>query len=97
MIVLYNDITGDITLKVVEGTGDAEPGPGHSRIILSDCVGYETNVNQIPSFALRLCQENRKNEYPTVSEQLDYIYHNGIDAWKTNIIEPIKQKYPKPS
>jgi hypothetical protein len=60
MIVLYNDITGDITLKVVEGTGDAEPGPGHSRIILNDCVGNETNVNQIPSFALRLCQENRK-------------------------------------
>lgn len=97
MIVLYNDITGDITLKVVEGTGDAEPGPGHSRIILSDCVGHETNVNQIPGFALRFCQENRKKEYPTISEQLDYIYHNGIDAWKTNIIDPIKQKYPKPS
>ena len=97
MIVLYNDITGDITIKIVEGTGDAEPGPGHSRIILSDCIGDETNVNQIPSFALRLCQENRKKEYPSISEQLDYIYHNGIDAWKTNIIDPIKQKYPKSS
>jgi len=97
MIILYNDITGEITLKIVEGTGDAEPGTGHSRIILNDCIGNETNVSQIPSFALRLCQENRKKEYPPISEQLDYIYHNGIDAWKTNIIEPIKQKYPKAS
>ena len=87
MIILYNDITGEITHKMIEGSGDAEPGTGHSKIILNDATGTETNVNQIPSFALRLCQENRKKEYPTVSEQLDYIYHNGIDAWKTNIIE----------
>jgi len=41
-------------------------------------------------------RENRRSEYPSLEEQLDYIYHNGIDAWKTNIIDPIKEKYPKP-
>lgn len=35
-------------------------------------------------------------EYPSVVEQLDYIYHNGVDAWKSDIIDPIKAKYPKP-
>lgn len=39
----------------------------------------------------------RKLEYPSTEEQLDYIYHNGVDAWKSNIIDPIKTKYPKPS
>lgn len=38
----------------------------------------------------------RKLEYPSTEEQLDYIYHNGVDAWKSNIIDPIKTKYPKP-
>ena len=39
---------------------------------------------------------SRAAEYPSLAEQLDYIYHNGVDAWKTDMIDPIKQKYPKP-
>ena len=38
----------------------------------------------------------RKNEYPAIDIQLDYIYHNGIDKWKTDIVDPVKKKYPKP-
>jgi hypothetical protein len=37
----------------------------------------------------------RQQEYPSIVDQLDYIYHNGIDAWKTNMIDPVKTKYPK--
>lgn len=37
----------------------------------------------------------REAEYPPVAEQLDYIYHHGIDAWKHDIIDPIKEKHPK--
>lgn len=40
-------------------------------------------------------QRNRAKEYPSIADQLDYIYHNGIDAWKTNMIDPVKTKYPK--
>ena len=39
--------------------------------------------------------KNRKAEYGTWNEQLDYIYHNGITKWKTDYIKPIKDKYPK--
>ncbi len=38
----------------------------------------------------------RRKEYPHMGVQLDYIYHNGIDKWKTDIVDPIKKKYPKP-
>ena len=41
-------------------------------------------------------QRLRAAEYPKWGEQLDYIYHNGIDKWKTDIVDPVKQKYPKP-
>jgi len=37
----------------------------------------------------------RANEYPSVVDQLDEIYHNGIDAWKVTI-KSVKDKYPKP-
>ena len=37
----------------------------------------------------------RATEYPAIADQLDYIYHNGIDAWKTDMIDPVKTKYPK--
>jgi hypothetical protein len=38
---------------------------------------------------------NRDAEYPAIKDQLDYIYHNGVDKWKTDMIDPVKDKYPK--
>ena len=38
--------------------------------------------------------EARVAEYPPIKDQLDKIYHSGIDAWKADIKE-IKDKYPK--
>ena len=40
-------------------------------------------------------KRKRAKEYPDWGTQLDYIYHNGIDKWKTDIVDPIKNKYPK--
>ena len=42
-------------------------------------------------------QRDRAAEYPDWGTQLDYIYHNGIEKWKTDIVDPVKNKYPKPS
>ena len=36
----------------------------------------------------------RDEEYPSIKDQLDDIYHNGIDAWKATI-KVTKDKYPK--
>ena len=33
-------------------------------------------------------------EYPNIQDQLDDIYHNGIDGWKATI-KAVKDKYPK--
>jgi len=37
---------------------------------------------------------DRAEEYPSIVDQLDDIYHNGIDAWKATI-KTTKDKYPK--
>ena len=39
-------------------------------------------------------QGQRKAEYPSIEDQLDDIYHNGVAGWKTTI-KAIKDKYPK--
>ena len=36
----------------------------------------------------------RQDEYPSIGDQLDDIYHNGLTKWKANI-KVIKDKYPK--
>ena len=39
-------------------------------------------------------KSKRRAEYPSIADQLDDIYNNGIDAWKTTI-KTTKDKYPK--
>ena len=39
-------------------------------------------------------KEKRRAEYPSIEDQLDDIYHNGIDKWKETI-KAVKDKYPK--
>jgi len=36
----------------------------------------------------------RQSEYPPITEQLDIIFHQGLEAWKSEI-QAIKDKYPK--
>ena len=39
-------------------------------------------------------QRKREKEYPSIADQLDDLYHNGIDGWKATI-KVTKDKYPK--
>ena len=39
-------------------------------------------------------KSKRRAEYPSVADQLDDIYHNGIDGWKTTI-KAVKDKHSK--
>jgi len=55
-----------------------------------DCANSKFNEQQFGYI------EARQEEYPSYGEQLDYIFHNGLEAWKTDIIQPIKDNHPKP-
>ena len=39
---------------------------------------------------------NRQAEYPPWNEQLDKIFHDGVAKWKSEMVQPVKDKYPKP-
>ena len=68
---------------------------GISQPTTEQIASYETAANT--EEALQVVLNNRRAEYPDWGTQLDYIYHNGIDKWKTDIVNPVKTKYPKPS
>ena len=42
----------------------------------------------------RVIRDLRRKDYPTCQDQLDDIYHNGVDGWKTTI-KVTKDKYSK--
>ena len=39
-------------------------------------------------------QRQRAAAYPSIADQLDTIYHSGIDAWKAKITA-VKEEFPK--
>jgi len=48
------------------------------------------------SFELRDYFKKRAVRYPSIEDQLDTIFHEGIDAWKAEI-QAVKDAYPKPT
>ena len=63
-----------------------------SEPTIEQLASYETAGNT--EEALQTVLNNRRNEYPSIVDQLDDIYHNGIDGWKATI-KTTKDKYPK--
>ena len=63
-------------------------------------VGYEDDevvrgwIEQQDELA-KTYVDHRVGSYPSIPDQLDYIYHNGVEKWKTDMILPVKEKYPK--
>ena len=48
----------------------------------------------VTAYANNKYQRDRAEAYPAIAEQLDDIYHNGVDEWKKTI-KAVKDKYPK--
>ena len=55
----------------------------------------QTKANELETiYDAQQYSRDRAKEYPPIADQLDDIYHNGIDAWKATI-KVTKDKYPK--
>jgi len=78
--------------NVVSINGDTQ-----EDIIATDINGDEVSINWTSVNAWTNPDQykiSRQKEYPSIVDQLDDIYHNGIDAWKATI-KTTKDKYPK--
>tara|TARA_A100000172_G_C2987763_1_gene91665 strand:- start:42 stop:332 length:291 start_codon:yes stop_codon:yes gene_type:complete len=87
------DTYPDAQIEIVDGIGIFKANTNQKEVFeidqsLVDATRVELNK--------LLYKQQRRAEYPDWNTQLDYIYHNGIDKWKTDIVDPVKTKYPKP-
>tara|TARA_R110000824_G_C15194590_1_gene675135 strand:- start:62 stop:283 length:222 start_codon:yes stop_codon:yes gene_type:complete len=71
------------------------------RIEMNVITGEKTVVDlsaaeiaALPTPVLPTYQELRAAAYPSIADQLDTIYHKGIDAWKATITA-VKEEFPK--
>ena len=84
-------------VRAIHDTVTRVSGDTKENIIAKDKDGNEVNINWTSVEAWtdpNEYQNKRAAEYPSVFDQLDDIYHNGIDGWKTTI-KAVKDKYPK--
>ena len=72
-------------------------GNSKTDIIATDSSGNSISINwtSVESWIdPNEYQYKRAAEYPSIVDQLDDLYHNGIDGWKTTI-KAVKDKYAK--
>jgi hypothetical protein len=68
----------------------------NNKKIEIDEAKIQTEINRLQAeYDAQEYARNRKEEYPQIADQLDYMYHNGFEKWKTDMIDPVKDKYPK--
>ena len=86
-----------------KGEIEYNDGKGNEEITDISSYDFETKHStekkaiedaEATAIANRTYAEKREVEYPSITDQLDDIYHNGIDGWKTTI-KAVKDKYPK--
>ena len=79
------------------GWKDLEKAQTYDNVeVLNETATMPTEQEVNDKIAELTVIENRQNAYPPIADQLDEIYHNGIDAWKV-IIKKVKDDNPKPS
>jgi hypothetical protein len=73
-----------------------------SVVTIRGDVAYDAN-EQVVSYDLAAAEalvaanayaEQRAAAYPSIADQLDTIYHQGLDAWKATILA-VKEEFPK--
>ena len=84
----WTDHTNKIYANLVVYDGGSKPSE-------SECTNGLAALISAWDLENNSYRSKRRAEYPDIEEQLDKIYHSGIDAWKTDI-KVIKDKYPKP-
>ena len=80
----YNNDTGTITAWHSSGITQPTKSEIDAEVVRLKALWDDENYKR-----------QRAAEYPSLVDQLDDIYHNGIDAWKAKI-KTTKDKYPKP-
>jgi len=90
---IYKAYAGTV-VSIDDGAGAFDKDGKSVTLEQSKIDAARTTLNA--EYAALEYSRNRAAEYPSIEDQLDDIYHNGVAGWKTTI-KAVKDKYPKPS
>ena len=84
--------------SVVSIDGDGDKAVAYDKdwnVVSLDADAVATKITELQTaYDNNAYQRSRATEYPSMADQLDDIYHNGVDEWKKTI-KAVKDKYPK--
>jgi hypothetical protein len=89
-----NPITDELYAYEADGSQDAFIKEGLVAVTDAEVATIRAAKQQAAFNALTYA-EKRAAAYPSIVDQLDTIYHKGIDAWKAEIAA-VKTEHPKP-
>jgi len=90
VINVHTDVT-----DIAEVDGVITAYNANSDVVILDESAVATEVAKLKTaYDNNAYQRDRAVAYPSMADQLDDIYHNGVDEWKKTI-KAIKDKYPK--
>ncbi len=78
----------------ISGELDARDKDENSVVLDEDKIKIETDRLQAEWDAQEYAR-NRVDEYPDWGEQFNKIYDDGLTKWKSEMIDPVKTKWPK--
>ena len=78
---------GNCFIPIFEGNTDYQQ-------FIKDVAEQGYDIVEGPDVVQPSYADLRRADYPSIEDQLDKIYHSGVNAWKAQIKE-IKDKYPK--
>jgi len=81
------------TVISIRGESDARD-VNRKVVVLNESLVTAEIIRLKAEYDAKKYQRDRAEEYPSIADQLDDLYHNGIDGWKTTI-KAIKDKHPK--
>jgi len=91
---IENDVIKVISYPPAEGFVEVADNVFADMVLQPDGSYDYTDEFKAEHQLVETYADKRRKEYPTWQDQLDDIYHNGIDGWKTTI-KVTKDKYPK--
>ena len=77
----------DMTTMAVEWLDTEQSRPTDAEI--------QAEITRLEAdYAVKQYQRDRAAAYPSIADQLDLLYHGGMDAWKA-AITAVKEEFPK--
>jgi|TARA_R100000656_G_C3928893_1_gene124400 hypothetical protein len=92
---IENDVVKVISYPPAEGFVEVADNVFADMVLQPDGSYDYTDEFKAEHQPVETYADKRRKEYPAIVDQLDDIYHNGVDGWKATI-KVTKDKYPKP-